>query len=123
MAAAAVPLIVFVFAMQLGNKAIAAADRAATRDDQGEAVADARSARRWLPWSAEPWRLLGEAQLADGDLQAAARSFREAIARDGSDWSSWLDLGLATSGRERAHALAEAARLNPQSPELKAFRG
>jgi hypothetical protein len=121
--AAVVPLILFVFAMQLGNRAIADANQAANRDDQREAAADARSGRRWLPWSAEPWRLLGEAQLADGDVEAAARSFREAIERDGSDWSSWLDLGLATSGGERAHALAEAARLNPRGAELKTVRG
>ena len=121
--AVAVPLLAFVFVMQLGNNAVAGSDRAATRDDARGAAADARSARRWLPWSAEPRRLLGEAQLAQGDVEEARPSFREALDRDGSDWSSWLDLALSTSGSERSHALAEASRLNPKSPEIKSLRG
>jgi cytochrome c-type biogenesis protein CcmH/NrfG len=121
--ALAVPLVAFVFVMQLGNNAVADSDRAATRDDEPAAAADARRARRWLRWSAEPWRRLGEAQLAEGEVEAARESFHGAIDRDGSDWSAWLDLALATSGSERSRALAEASRLNPKSPEVEALRG
>jgi hypothetical protein len=121
--AVTVPLLAFVFVMQLGNKAVAGSDRAATRDDARAAAADARRARRWLPWSAEPRRLLGEAQLAQGNVEEARRSFREALDRDDADWSSWLDLALSTSGSERSHALAEAGRLNPKSPEIESLRG
>jgi len=120
--ACAVPLIAFVFVLQLGNKAIAAADRAADRVDYPGAAADARSARRWLPWSAEPWRRLGEAQLAEGDPEAARGTFEEALDRDRSDWSAWFDLALASTGSEQARALAEASRLNPRSPEIEAFK-
>jgi tetratricopeptide (TPR) repeat protein len=111
--AAAIPLAAFVFVAQLGNNALGASDQAAARDDQAKAVADARQARRWLPWSPEPWQRLGEAQLASGDLEAARRSFREALDRDAAEWSAWLDLALTTQGTERADALSRAARLNP----------
>ncbi len=117
--AAAIPLAAFVFVAQLGNNALGASDRAAARGEEAKAAADARQARRWLPWSAEPWQRLGEAQLASGNLEAARRSFREALDRDPEEWSTWLDLALATQGNERADALSRAARLNPRGAGLK----
>jgi Tfp pilus assembly protein PilF len=111
-----------VFAAQLGNNALGASDRAAARDDNARAAADARQARSWLPWSAEPWQRLGEAQLASGDLEAARRSFREALDRDPGEWSAWLDLALATQGTERADALSQAARLNPRGAGLEGLK-
>jgi len=117
--AAAIPLAAFVFVAQLGNNALGASDQAAARGEEAKATADARRARRWLPWSAEPWQRLGEAQLASGNLEAARRSFREALDRDPEEWSAWLDLALATQGNERADALSRAARLNPRGAGLK----
>jgi len=122
-AAAAVGLVTFVFAMQLGHNALAASDRAANDDRHPAAAADARAARRWLPWSAEPRRRLGEEELAAGNAEAARHSLREALDRDSSDWATWFDLALATGGSERARALAQASRLNPESPEIQALRG
>jgi O-Antigen ligase len=116
-------LVAFVFAAQLGNNALAAADRAATRDDDRAALADSRTARMWLRWAARPWQQIGEAQLAAGNVGAARASFREAISRDDSDWSFWLDLALTTSGRDRRRALAQAARLNPLGRVLHGFGG
>jgi hypothetical protein len=124
---AAVPvtlaLVVFVFAAQLGNNALAAADRAATRDDNRAALADSRIARRWLPWAARPWQLIGEARLAGGNVGAAEAGFREAISRDDSDWSFWVDLALTTSGRDRRRALTQAEHLNPLGRVLHGFGG
>ncbi len=121
--AAAVPvmlaLVAFVFVAQIGNNALAAADRAATRDDNRAALANARRSRNWLPWTARPWQRIGEAQLAEGNVAAARASFREAIRRDGSDWSFWLDLALTVTGRDRRQALAQAARLNPLGQALQ----
>jgi tetratricopeptide (TPR) repeat protein len=114
--AATIPLMGFVFVAQLGNDALSASERAAADDDEAKAVADARRARRWLPWSAEPWQRLGEAQLASGDVELAARSFEKAVERDPGDWSAWFDLALATRGTERAEALALAIDLNPRGP-------
>jgi Flp pilus assembly protein TadD len=76
----------------------------------------------FAPWSAEPWRRLGEAQAVSGDLAAARASFRKAIAKDRRDWTLWFELAEASRGAERERALAGASRLNPLSPELAEAR-
>lgn len=111
--ASALVLVAVVFATQLGNKAVAASERAGARRDELAALRQARRARSWLPWSAEPWKLIGQAQLARGETAAARTSFREATRREPADWSSWLDLAETASGSTRRKALAEAARRNP----------
>jgi O-Antigen ligase len=120
--ALAIPVAAFVFAAQIGTGALTASDRAAARDDERAAASEARRAETWLPWSTAGTQLLGEAQLASGDLETARRTFLGAIARDRSDWSLWLDLGLTEGGSARAHALAEARSLNSLSPELAALK-
>lgn len=102
-----------------GNRQLAEATAAADRDDQPAAAAAARSARRLQPWSAEPWKLLGEAQLASDSLPAARRSFRRAISKNPNDWEAWLDLGLVSRAATRNAAFARAKQLNPLSPELR----
>jgi hypothetical protein len=102
-----------------GNRQLAEATAAADRDDQPAAAAAARSARTLQPWSAEPWKLLGEAELASDSAVAARRSFRRATLKNPNDWEVWLDLGLASSGTARKAAFARAKRLNPLSPELE----
>jgi Flp pilus assembly protein TadD len=92
---------------------------------QGNWVASARDARRaetWAPWSSDPMRLLGEAQLGLGERRAAVASFHRAIAKSPQDWNLWFDLARATLGRDQRTALAEAARLNPLSPEVAQLR-
>jgi O-antigen ligase len=89
--------------------------------DFAEAEDEARKAKRWAPWSSEPWQRLGEAQLATEDLADARASFRKAIAKQPTDWQLWFRLAEASSGQEQRRALAEARRLNPRSPELRAF--
>ena len=97
--------------------------READRLDLRTAEDQARTARRWEPWSGEPWRLLGEVQLERGDVERARASFLHGLDRDGGDWQLWLDLALASRGNERRSALAHVARLNPLSPELHELRG
>ncbi|MDQ3778297.1 MAG: hypothetical protein M3310_05460, partial [Actinomycetota bacterium] len=82
----------------------------------------ARIARRLQPWSGEPWRVLGEAQLARGSLDAARRSFVRGLDRDARNWELWLDLALASNGAARERALARVEALNPLSPELAEVR-
>jgi O-antigen ligase len=108
----------------VGASATSASQAAAQASppDYGEAESQARKARRWAPWSSEPWQRLGEAQLARGELVAARRSFRKAIDKEPNDWQLWFDLAQASSGPSRTAALAEALRLNPRSPELRAYR-
>jgi tetratricopeptide (TPR) repeat protein len=102
----------------MGNLALARAGDAIAAGDDKQGEADARAARRWAPWSAQPWQKLGEAQLAAGDYAAARRSFRKALAKDPDDWFLWFDLGGASSGAARRAAIAQALRLNPLSPEI-----
>jgi hypothetical protein len=106
--------------VHVGNGALAEAQDALDRGDTALARRDAERARRFTPWAAEPWRLLGEAELADGRLAAARRHFRQALADDPGSWDTWLDLALVTRDGERMRALTRAVELNPLAPELDA---
>ena len=106
-----------------GNRAEASAADALDASQLHAAADDARQARRWEPWSAEPWRLLGESQLQAGEVVQARASFLRGLEEDRGSWELWLDLGLASQGRERALALAHVAALNPLSTELRELRG
>ncbi len=92
------------------------------RRDPDRALADARRAIDWAPWSHEPWQLRGEAELLLEDDAAARRSLKRALELDPESWSTWFDLAVASRGAERARALAEAKRLNPLSPEIAEFQ-
>jgi O-antigen ligase len=105
-----------------GNVALERSSDALDRSDATAAKHEARRAARWTPWSGEPWRLLGEAQLADGDLAAARSSFQKGLAEDDRSWELWLDLALASEGAERRRALDQAGTLNPRAPEVDELR-
>jgi O-antigen ligase len=107
-------LAALVLAAYAGNRELALAEEGSDRS--------ARRAARLQPWSAEPWRARGEAQLARGEVGRARASFLEGIERDDGDWELWLDLALASEGAERERALARAADLNPRAPELDELR-
>jgi hypothetical protein len=117
-----VPLVAFAFVLQVGNSTLEAATRAADRGETARAEAQARRAKTWLPWSFQPWQILGEAQLAHGDLGAARRSLRVALAKDSQNWALWLELAEASKGRARQRALDRASRLAPRSTELAELR-
>jgi tetratricopeptide (TPR) repeat protein len=111
-------LIGFTLLGLLGNAAISGSSKSTNAGNYSKAESQARRAMDFAPWSAEPWRRLGEAQVSAGKLAAARESFREAIAKDRGDWTLWFQLAEASTGRERARALVEASRLNPLSPEI-----
>jgi tetratricopeptide (TPR) repeat protein len=123
-AALAIALAGVAFVGLVGSSASSASQEAleSSPPDYAEAKDQARKAKRWAPWSSEPWQRLGEAQLASGELALARASFRKAIAKEPRDWKLWFRLAEASSGPEQRRALAEALRLNPRSPELAAFR-
>ena len=120
--ALAAPIIAIALVGHVGNRAVAASIAATDRGEPGQALAQARRAAAWAPWSHEPWQLRGEAELALEDDAAARTSLLRALEFDPESWSSWYDLALVTRGEERAHALAEAERLNPLSPEVDELR-
>jgi hypothetical protein len=90
-----------------GNRGLDRAADALRRGDTAAAAAEARSAHRFAPWSAEPFRIESQARGGDAGL------LREALARDPHDWSLWAALADATAGPERRRAAEMAARLNP----------
>jgi O-Antigen ligase/Tetratricopeptide repeat len=105
----------------IGNSKLSAARTAADEGKWQSVESHARSAKRWAPWSSEPWELLATAQLAGGRLHAARESYRKAIAKDPQDWTLWFELAQASDGAARARALRGARRLNPRSPEIAAY--
>lgn len=119
-AVAIVPLVLCALAIvaYAGNRVLAGARAAADRSDFPSSAKRARTATRLQPWSSEPWRLRGEAELAIGADAAARQSFRRGLDLDPHDWELWLDLGLASEGLAQQTAWARAASLNPLSPEL-----
>jgi hypothetical protein len=107
----------------LGTRvAVARADDAVDRGDWPAALRDTRRAATLAPWSAEPWRRLGEAQLAARRFGDARASFDRALDRDPGDWRLWLDLAKSSDGVVRANALDRAARLNPLGREIGGYR-
>jgi hypothetical protein len=119
-----IALAAFAFVGLRGNQAIASAENAARGTARlATVVAESKRASRWAPWSARPWQIRGAVELEHDRLRAARADLRKAAAKDPADWSSWLDLALVSDGRERRHALAEAARLNPLDPVVASLRG
>jgi hypothetical protein len=110
------------FVAAVGNQALASGKSAALAGRWGDAESHARTAMRWMPWSSDPWQLAGHAYLARGERERAEGALRTAIEKDPEDWELWLDLALATRGRERREVAAEAVRLNPLGPELASLR-
>jgi len=112
-AAVAATMLCGALVAHVGNRATAAAARALSRDDTAGAVANARRAHAWMPWSYRPWQLLGEAQLREGSDRRALVSLRRAASLDPGQWDVWFDLSVAATGRGRARARARAVELNP----------
>ena len=83
----------------LGNQAVERSVEASNRLDWSEAEDAARRARTLQPWSPQPWRLLGEIELAEGSLSAARRYFRQGLREDRDDWELWIGLASPAKGR------------------------
>ena len=116
--AGAALLAVLAVVVHAGNGAIAEAHEALDRGDVAGARDHARRARRFAPWAAEPWRLLGEAELGMGHAAPARSALGRALVRDAGAWEAWVVLALVSRGEDRAAALARARALNPLAPEL-----
>jgi len=107
-------LVALAFVGLVGNLALASSRHAAGRGDWQKSAAEARRAASWAPWSSDARDLLGQAQLQQGHIAAAAASFRQALGKDPQEWQLWLDLYSATSGREAQHAFRRTYELNPR---------
>jgi O-Antigen ligase len=89
---------------------------------QIDGQASAHRASRLQPWSTDPWRILAEQQLAEGNELAARATLQTALAMDSRNWQLWYDLARASAGTAERRAFARALALNPNSPELAALR-
>jgi O-Antigen ligase len=108
--------------VNVGNRAADAAQAAILHGDSNRAEAAARRARTWMPWAAQPWQLLGQAEIARHEDAPARASLRKALSRNRTDWLTWYDLVTVSQGHERAVALRQARALNPLAPELTGLR-
>jgi tetratricopeptide (TPR) repeat protein len=111
-------VMVVAFIGLVGNMSLAQAATAAGKGNWAASAKDAKRAHTWAPWSSEPYRVLGEAQLGEGDTKSAIASFNKAIAKSPDDWNLWFDLARATTGHAQRDALRHAKQLNPLSPEI-----
>jgi hypothetical protein len=109
---------VFGLVTLVGNMSLAQASTAAGKGNWTASAKDANRAHTWAPWSSDPYRALGEAQLGEGDTKSAIASFNDAIAKSPNDWNLWFDLARATTGNAQRDALRHAKQLNPLSPEI-----
>ncbi len=109
---------VVAFVGLIGNIALARSETALVNGKGKVIVAEAKRAHRWAPWSAEALRDLGEGRILTGQRQAGLADLRDSAAKDPGDWETWYDLASATSGPERAAAVARLKALNPAGPEL-----
>jgi O-antigen ligase len=116
---AAVGAIAIALVAHVGNRALAGGFAALERGDTGQAEEDARRARGWMPWSHEPWQLLGEAQLASRQDAAARRSLGEALERAPEDWRLWFDLAIVSGAPRERVAITRARELNPLGDEVR----
>jgi hypothetical protein len=103
----------------LGNVPLTRASSAANAAQWARSEREARKAERWLPWSGEPWRLIGEADLARRRGVAARQALRKGLTREPGNWQLWFDLSAAETGRAAQEALNQARKLNPLSPEIE----
>jgi hypothetical protein len=123
-AVGAIAVAAVAFVGLVGSNALAASDDAAkaTAPDYAKAEREARNAKRWAPWSSEPWQRLGEAQLAAGDTASARMSFQKAIDKEPTDWLLWFHLAEASRGDAKRQAADEAARLNPLNFDVQTMQ-
>jgi cytochrome c-type biogenesis protein CcmH/NrfG len=97
----------------LGNQALVRSGNALKQGNFAAAVAAADDARRWAPWSAQPWQQLASIRIVQGDRAGARAAYRKAVTKDPRDWELWLGLASVSTGAERGRAVARLAKLSP----------
>jgi hypothetical protein len=113
-------LALFAFVGLVGNSKVDAASSAADSHRWALSEARGRATMRWMPWSGEPWRLVGESQLARRQFAAARKTLQTGLTKDPRSWELWLDLSLVTRGTARRQAATRALALNPGNGEVAA---
>jgi hypothetical protein len=97
----------------LASARLDAAQAALGRGDLNSAATDARSARRFAPWSTRALELTAAVRLDQGRQGEAREAYRAIVRRDPRGWIAWAHLADVTTGAERSHAVDVARSLNP----------
>lgn len=97
----------------MGNRALARGVEAIHAKDNKAAVAAAKDARHWAPWSSAPWAQLALVREFEGDLPGARAAYSRAVAKDPTNWELWLGLISVSHGSVRKHALTRLSVLRP----------
>jgi O-Antigen ligase len=111
---------VFVLAA-IGAEHLEAAQHDINAGRWNAAGSEAGVARRWMPWSYEPWLVKGYAALGSGEKASARHDFRRGLAVDSAEWTLEFGLVQASDGHLQAQSLAAAEALNPWSRELRLY--
>ena len=111
----------FVTFTYAGNVDLARGNNAYDAGRYPAAIHHAQDAAHVLRWSADPWHLRADAELAAGLRGAAHESYRRARDLDPNDWRLWYGFGITAHGQERRAALARARALNPLAREILAL--
>jgi tetratricopeptide (TPR) repeat protein len=113
------PFLVVALLAHGGNGAVGDSEIALEREDALQALAEARSARDWMPWSSLPFELEGEAAIALERPREAELALQRAIELDPGNWRTWYDLAVVSDGKARQDAVAEGLRLSPELLDLR----
>ena len=111
----ATPVVAFALVAHVGNRAVAAALYDLDVGEPEQALAQARRAAAWAPWSEQPWVLRAEAELDLGRRDAARQSLARALERNPESSHVWFL--LAETGR--AGARERALELDPLAEETE----
>jgi O-Antigen ligase len=97
----------------LGNRALARSADSLHSRNYPAAVAAAKDARRWQPWSSAPWAQLALVRRIQGDRRGERIAYERAVAEDPRNWQLWLGLLSVSHGAEYRNALARLSALSP----------
>lgn len=98
----------------MGNRAASAALSELESGHPAGAADAAKQAARWEPWSAEPWKIIAQAEEAQRHQSAAAAAVLTATSKDPSDWQTWqIMTTIYRTGPEYQRAAQMMRRLAP----------
>jgi hypothetical protein len=103
----------------IGNLSLSSSAKAAHTGHWSAAASDARRARFFAPWSAQPWEALGHAQLGLGQKANALASYRKAVAKDPQNAQLWVELAQVEHGPARWKAFSRAITLDPLDDSIR----
>jgi hypothetical protein len=110
----AAALILLATTSVLASARLDAAQSALGRGDLNRGATDARSAKRFAPWSTRALEVIAAVRLDQGRRGEAREAYRAIVRRDPRSWIAWAHLADVTTGAERTHALEVARSLYPR---------